>query len=141
VTLYDGSKPALTIGERSRFPFPATVYTVKASDGSTLARLERSAISRLGRNRWSIASPPDQRSVAFAVEESFARALKRKLLGKFRRSFESNFVIVNHGTHAGAIIRRPDRRGMYDVLEISPNASIDHRVLVALATLVFGAEP
>jgi hypothetical protein len=141
VTLYDGNKPALSISERSRFPFPATVYAVKGSDGTVIALLQRSAIARFGRNRWSIASPPDQRGVAFAVEESFGRAMARKFLGKFRRSLECNMMIVNHGTHAGAIIRRPDARGLYDVLEIAPSASLDRRVLVALATLVFGSEP
>jgi hypothetical protein len=141
VTLYDEGKPAIMIVERSRLPFPAVTYAVKGPDGNVLALLRRSAIARLARNRWSISAPPDQRGVAYAVEESLSRALGRKFLGKFRRSFESNFLIVNHGTHAGAIIRRPDYRGLYDVLEISPKTTIDRRVLVALATLVFGSEP
>ncbi len=141
VTLYDASKPALTIAQRSAFPFPSVTYAVKAADGKTLALLRRSALSRLGRNRWSVAAPPDQRGVAYAVEESLSRALLRKILGKFKREFESNFRLVNHDTPAGAIIRRPDRRGVYDLLEVSPKAAIDRRVLVALATLIFGSEP
>lgn len=137
VTLFDGTAPALTIAQRSRLSFPAADYIVVTPDGTAIGILRRSAVARLGRNRWIINSPPDQRGSAFAVEETFGRALIRKLFGKFNRRYEVDYRIVDHGIPAGEILRRTD----HDVLQLEASTALDKRVAVALATLIFGAEP
>jgi hypothetical protein len=141
VTLYRESQPALRIVQRSRLSFPATTWAVRTDDGTTLATIRKGAASRLGTNRWTIATPPDQRGTAYATEESFGRALTRKVLGKFRKRFEANMRIVHNGVPAAVIVRRPDDRGEADYLEMTQGADLDPRVAVALATLVFGSEP
>ena len=141
VTLYDGEAPALVITQQSRIAFPRTSYAVKTADGSTIATLGRNILSRLGRNSWSIDSPADQRGSAFAVEESFWRAIVRKFVGKFNKTREANIRIYHQGVASGVIVRRPDQTGEADYLDLASNATIDRRAAVALATLVFGAEP
>jgi hypothetical protein len=137
VTLYDDGTPALTISQRS--VFPSAAYIVAAPNGTLLAQLRKSFLSRLGRNRWSILH--EGRVLAEAAEESFGRALRRKLLGKFNRRFEANVVIETRDrVDAGRIVRRPDENGRYDLLELAGD-TIDRRVAVALATLVLGREP
>lgn len=136
VTLYDENHPALTISERATHP--GTSYIVAAPNGTSLAELRRSALSRLGRHRWSILQ--DGRLLAEAREESWSRAILRKLLGKFNRRYETNFVIEHGGIEVGRIVRRPDPRGDYDLLEIA-NDALDRRVAVGLAVLVLGREP
>jgi hypothetical protein len=140
-TLSDTAKPVLTIVQRSRLRFPSARYAVLTPDGTAIGMLRRSALARLGRNRWMIAAPPGQRGVAYAVEESLGRALIRKVAGKFNRRYEANFLIVDHGMPAGQILRRPDENGVFDVLELHAGAALDRRVAVALATLIFGSEP
>ncbi len=141
VTLYEDETPALLITQQSRVAFPRTSYAVKTPDGTTIALLGRNVLSRLGRNSWSIDWPADQRGAAFAVEESFWRAIVRKFIGKFNRTREANIRIYHQGVASGVIVRRPDQAGEADYLDLSSNATLDRRVAVALATLVFGAEP
>jgi hypothetical protein len=141
VTLYNGDTPALVIAQRSRIPFRAPTYVVLTPENEPLATLKRHAFSRLGRTRWTIDAPTDQRGVAWAVEESLRRAMTRKIAGKFQRRLQTNIRIMHHGGAIGTIIRRPEENGEYDILEVSPGATLDRRVAVALATLVFGSEP
>ena len=136
VTLYDGQEPALTISQRS--VFPGATYVVATPNGTALAELRKSAFSRLGRNRWVIAQ--EGRYLGDAKEESFFGAMRRKLLGKFNRRFESDVRIVAGGISAGRIIRRPDASARVDVLEVTSDV-LDRRVAVALATLILGREP
>lgn len=141
VTLYEGTTQSLTIAQRRRIPFTGMRYLVRTADGTTLALLRKGVLSRLGRNRWTIDGPPEARGVAWAVEESLPRALVRKVAGKFQRRFETNIRISHHDAPVGTIIRRPEGNGEFDLLEISPASTLDRRVTVALATLVFGSEP
>ncbi|HUP45971.1 MAG TPA: hypothetical protein VM779_10720 [Thermoanaerobaculia bacterium] len=141
VTLYHDSQPALRIVQRSRLSFPETTWAVRTDDGTTLATIRKGALSRLSTNRWTISTPPDQSGAAYAAEESFGRALLRKILGKFRRRFEANMRVIHNGLPAAVIIRRPDEQGEADYLELAAGADLDPRVAVALATLVFGSEP
>ena len=141
VTLSDGEKLSLIIEQESRVAFPRTRFAVKTADGGTIAHLRRNLLSRFARNAWSIDSPADQRGSAFAIEESFWRAIVRKFIGKFDRTREANIRIYHQGVASGVIVRRPDASGEADYLDLAPNASLDRRVAVALATLVFGAEP
>jgi hypothetical protein len=131
VTLYDGAQPALTIAQRK--VFPSATYAVSTPNGTQLAELRKSVLSRLGRNRWTIAQ--DGRYVGEAHEDSFAGAIRRKLIGKFSRRFETDVIITYGGIGAGRIRRRSD-----DVLELTSDA-LDRRVAVALATMVLGREP
>jgi hypothetical protein len=135
VTLYDEAHPALTIAQRSLLP-PA--FIVATPNGVRLAELRRRSLSRFGRERWWIVQ--DGRFVGQAVEESFVRALRRKLLGKFSRRFETNLRIEYGGLAAGAILRRPDAARRVDRLELTTDA-LDRRVAVALALLILGREP
>ncbi len=141
VTLFAGDQPALLVHQQSRFAFPTTSFAIGTPEGETIAVIGRGILSRLGRNRWSIDWPADQHGSAFAIEESFWRAVVRKFIGKFKRSREANIRIFHRGLAAGVIVRRPDQTGEADYLDLSANGSLDHRVAVALATLVFGAEP
>ena len=140
VTLYESSKPVLTITQLSRFTFPFATYSVTTADGKVLGSLRTAFFSRFGRNRWRIAGP-EEYVVAHAIEESLRRAMARKFAGKFNRKYQSNLIIRQNGSDAGQIVRRPDPAGNYDFVEITPGTPVDARVAVALATLVFGAEP
>jgi hypothetical protein len=136
VTLYDDGTPALSVSQKS--VFPSARYVVATPNGATLAVIEKSFLSRLGRNRWTITQ--EGRFVGDAIEDSFGGALLRKLLGKFSRRFETNMRLEHGGIAAGQIIRRPDAHRRTDVLELTSDA-LDRRVAVALATLILGREP
>ncbi|MFL6245771.1 MAG: hypothetical protein ACJ74H_07080 [Thermoanaerobaculia bacterium] len=131
VTLYDEHHPALTISQRATHP--GTSYVVATPNGATLAEIRKGALSRLGRHRWTVYQ--EGRLLAEAKEESWSRAMTRKLLGKFNRRYESNFTIEYGGIQVGHITRRPE-----DVLELTSDA-LDRRIAVALAVLVLGREP
>lgn len=143
VTLFSGIHPMLTIAQQSNLSFPVVTYIVATPDGHTLARVRRSVFSRLGRNRWNILSTSDDRPIGVAVEESFAAAFARKLLGKFNALYESNLRLRYLGGDVGTIVRRPNATGERDVLDVSVDdkAVLDRRVAVAVALLVLGAEP
>ncbi|HEV8431907.1 MAG TPA: hypothetical protein VGR95_00740 [Thermoanaerobaculia bacterium] len=137
VTLFNNScrdsSPALTIAQKSRSSFPTVTFAVVTPEGTPVCVLRKSIFSRLGRNRWSIDDG------GFAIEESLSRALLRKMFGKFSRRYEAN-VVVYTPYEVARIIRRPDAHGDVNVLEVTSDAA-DRRMLVALATLVFGSEP
>jgi len=132
VTLYNDGTPALTISQRAN-----TAYVVAAPNGTILGQLRKSPFSFLGRTRWTVTH--EGRVLAEAIEESFGRAILRKLYGKFSRRFETNIYIRLPGVEMGRIVRRKVN-GDVDVLELTGDA-LDRRVAVALATVVFGREP
>ncbi|MEO8383456.1 MAG: hypothetical protein ABI779_27615 [Acidobacteriota bacterium] len=136
VTLFDGGQPALTIAQRTLFP--AATYIIAAPNGARLADVRKSPLSRLGRNRWTILH--EGRYLGEAVESSLLGALVRKLYGKFSRSFQTDVIVTHGGVEAARILRRPDRAGRVDLLEIF-NDTLDRRVLVGVATLILGREP
>lgn len=143
VTLFNGNHPAVTIAQQSNLSFPIVTYVVASPDGRTLARIRRSVFTRLGRNRWDLLSASDDRPIGAAVEETLGRAYLRKLAGKFNQKYEANIHIRYVGKDAGSIVRRPNASNEADVLDVSidPQAALDRRVAVALATLVLGSEP
>jgi hypothetical protein len=136
VTLYDDGQPALTLSQRT--VLPRATYSVSTPNGATLAEIRKSFFSRLGRNRWLVFQ--DGRLIGEAAEESLGRALIRKVLGKFSRSFEENIRIDHGGIPCARIIRRPEAGRTVDILEIT-NDAFDRRIAVALATLILGREP
>ena len=138
VTLFEGQDPALTIVQQSRFTFPYATYAVSDRNGETIALIRSGVLSRLGRNRWRFASPAHSPRNGYAIEESLANAIARKMLGKFSRRFQSDLIIMFEGSVVGQIVRRPDDAGDFDYLEIVHDTELDHRAAVAVATLVFG---
>jgi hypothetical protein len=140
-TLFEREQPRLTVTQLSRFSFPSATYAITDPDGRTLARLRRSIFTRLGRNCWTLLASNGNAIHGRAIEESFPRAILRKVAGKFSRTFDANVEIWWEGIRVAAIIRRPDTNGVVDYLDMNPHATIDRRVAVALATVVLGSEP
>lgn len=141
VSVSAGDGKTLAIAQTSRFTFPSATFAISCDEHQRLARVRRSVFSRLGRNRWILLHPTEDRVIGVAVEETLGRALIRKAAGKFRRSLDANVVIHSQGSPAGTIVRRPDMDGNVDYLDLPPDAPIDRRVAVAVATLVLGSEP
>lgn len=141
LTIYDGADPALTIAQQSSAGFPIVTYVVTTIEGKVLARLRKSFLSRFGRNRWSILPPNHHGPRGDAAEESLAKALLRKVAGKFSARYQANVRIRYAGSVAAWIVRRPNESGAVDLLEVAPDAALDRRVAVALAVLVLGSEP
>lgn len=140
VTLFEDDKPSVVIEQHSRMAIPVATYVVRTGSGQLLAILRKSVFSRLGRNRWRILDA-ENRTIGEAIEESLGRALLRKVAGKFNPSLESNVHIRARGKHAAWIIRRPTGKGGAGYLDVAPDAPMDRRVFIAIATLVFGSEP
>lgn len=141
VTIFDGASPAITIVQQSSVSFPTVAYVVATPDGKPIARIAKSFFSRFGRNRWLLSSTDDFLARGEAVEESFGRAMIRKLFGKFAPAYQSNIGITWNGEPAGTIVRRPGTDGHADILTLNPTTTLDRRTAVALATLVLGSEP
>lgn len=141
VTIFEGAAPAITIAQQSSVNFPTVTYAVGTGDGKTVARIAKSFFSRFGRNRWEILDANDFLARGEAIEESLARALVRKLFGKFSPAYQSNIRITWNGEEAGWIIRRPGADRHADVLELDPATTLDRRAAVALAVLVLSSEP
>lgn len=141
VTIYDGAMPWITIAQQSSLSIPVVTYIVATSDGKPLARIRKSALSRLGRNRWNILPISDDAPIGYAIEEGFVRAITRKVAGNFNARYQSNLVIRYLDADAGTIFRRPDAEGRADIVDLVPESPLDRRVAVALATLVLGSEP
>lgn len=139
VTINRDNAPELLIAQQSNVSFPVVTYIVATADRRPLARIRKSVFSRLGRNRWDILPPADDQPIGHAIEESSSRALLRKFAGKFSPRYQSNIVLRQRGKDVAWIIRRPNTEGESDLLEIT--GAIDHRVAVALATLILGSEP
>jgi len=140
-TLYDGAQPVITIAQQSSISIPVVTFLIATTDGKPLARLRKSVLSRLGRNRWSILPVADERPLGEAIEESLSRAIVRKVLGKFSKRYESNVVVRYLDRAAATIVRRPTEQGEVDVLDIDPESPLDRRVAVGVATLILGSEP
>ena len=143
VRIMEGDVPAIVITQQSRFAFPRVAFAILGASGETLAIVRRSLFSRLGRNRWRVLTADGGRQIAEAVEESFGRAMVRKFAGKFSRNFESNVRILAGYETVGWIVRRSLENGETDLLDLTADTGrlLDRRIAVALATLVFGAEP
>ncbi|HEY6843329.1 MAG TPA: hypothetical protein VI391_04120 [Thermoanaerobaculia bacterium] len=138
VTLYNSDSPVLHIAQESNVSFPIVRFVVGTPEEPLVARLRKTAWSRLGRNRWDILDPHN-RPIGSAIEESPSRALLRKVAGKFSRRYESNVRLRYLGKNVGWIIRRPNETGEIDVLDVTED--IDRRIAVALAALILGSEP
>jgi hypothetical protein len=133
------STPALEIVQIGRPLLPSDWFSVRAPDRQELGRIERSALSRLTRHRWLIYDA-DGRLRGVTIEESTARAMIRKVTGKFRPDLDSDLVLTIDDRAAGRLIRRS--AGDRVTLEVlTGNESLDERLIVAMAALIFGLEP
>ncbi len=140
VTLYDGPNAALSIAQDSRAAFPLISFAILTTDGVRIARVRRSFLSRLGRNRWRIYDARG-RFIGEAVEESAGRALIRKFAAKFNRRYDADVLLQMGPIEAGRIVRREDRAAEVDVLDLPAASPLDRRIAVALSTLILGIEP
>jgi hypothetical protein len=132
----------VTLTQISQLTFPGTKFLVSDSSGREIGKLRFSGWSRIGRHRWTLLDAQD-RHIATATEDSWGRAMLRKLLGKFRPEFETNLEIRSDDKVIGTITRRKEEgtnRGLVDV-SADQNDIVDRRLAAALAILVFGLEP
>ena len=139
VSIFNDKLPVLTIAQQSNVSFPVATYAVAGADRKVIARIRRSVWARIGRHRWQILPADSDREIGYAIEESLSGALVRKILGKFQPRYQTNMVMHYAGKDAAWIIRRPNSEGESDLLEIT--GEIDHRIALALATLILGSEP
>ena len=135
VTLFHENRAVLALSQTASFP--TARWQVKTNNGTVLAVISRPQLSRIGRHYWLVEH--DGRYLAEATERGFFAALRRKLLGKFNRKFETNLIVLAGPVEAARIVRRPEN-GRSDFLELHGDL-IDRHIAVALATLVIGSEP
>jgi len=129
----------LEIVQVGRPLLPVDRFSVRSAEGNELGQVERSALSRLTRHRWLIFDH-DGRLRGVTIEESTARALIRKLTGKFRPDLDSDLLLRIDDEAAGRLIRRAG--GERVTLDLwRTGRSLDERLVVAMAALVFGLEP
>jgi hypothetical protein len=129
----------LEIVQVGRPLLPADRFSVRNADGHELGGIERSALSRLTRHRWLIFDE-DRRLRGVTIEESTARALIRKITGKFRPDLDSDLLLRIDDEAAGRLIRRAG--GERVTLDLwRTNQGLDERLVIAMAALVFGLEP
>jgi hypothetical protein len=138
VTLNQDVVPVLLITQESNVSFPSVTFVVSTPERKVLARLRKRVWSRLGQNRWDILNATDDRPMGYAEEESLSRAFVRKVGGKFNARYQADVRIDYLDKNVGWIMRRANGAPP-DTLAI--NGAIDHRVAVALATLILGSEP
>lgn len=134
VTLHHGTRPVLSVVQTSHFP--TARYSV-AAEGQVLGELAHPLLSRIGRNRWLILQ--GDRLVAEASEESFRSAMGRKFFGKFSRRWQADIVVESGGIPAARIHRRDGDGSRSDYLDLTGD-TLEPRLAVALATIVFGSE-
>jgi hypothetical protein len=138
VTLNQDVVPMLLITQESNVSFPSVTFLVSTPEKRALAKFRKRVWSRLGRNRWDILTATGDRPIGYAEEESLSRAFVRKLAGKFSPRYQADVRIHYLDKDVGWIVRRANGEAA-DTLTIS--GTVDHRVAVALATLIFGSEP
>lgn len=136
VTLFADGAPVLVIAQTAALP--STRISIRTPDGEPVAELVRRLGSRFWRNRWHVYS--ESFPIAEAWETPLGAALVRKVAGKFSRRFECDATFAQGGLDAGRIVRRPDEEGRMDYLELTSDLA-DHRIAVALATVILGGEP
>lgn len=138
VTLNQDVVPVLLITQESNVSFPSVTFVVSTPERKVLARLRKRVWSRLSRNRWDILTATDDQPMGYAEEESLSRAFVRKIAGKFNARYQADVRIQYLERNVGWILRRANGEPP-DTLTIS--GDIDHRVALALATLILGSEP
>jgi len=138
VTLNQDVVPVLLITQESNVSFPSVTFVVSTPERRVLARLRKRVWSRLSRNRWDILTAIDDRPMGYAEEESLSRAFVRKIAGKFNARYQADVRIHYLDKDVGWILRRANGEPP-DTLTIQ--GDIDHRVALALATLILGSEP
>jgi hypothetical protein len=130
---------ALFLWQESRLPVPALRFSLRTPDNQPIAIFAKSPLSNLGRRRWNIIDRYGAAQLGYAIEDSIARALIRKVVGRFFRALETNFRVA----FGGRVLAVLERRGAQcDVLNLAedPTFVLDRRIAIGLAVLVDGIE-
>ncbi len=142
VYIYDDASMlcvALMIWQESRFSYPRLRFSTRMAEGELIGFFSRSFWSGLGRRRWSIYDTTGSARVGVAVEDSFTRAILRKIFGIFSGAFRTNFRILARGEQVGFVDRRGAVLNQYGV-QLAPEAPFDPRLLLGLAVVIDGLE-
>ena len=135
------SNVSLMLWQETRMSFPLLRFTARLPDGAVIASFTKSALSGLGRHRWSICDKIGASRIGYAVEDSFHRAVIRKFLGSFFGLLRTNFLIFVGGNRVGHIDRRTAPLDRYFLdLRADTEERADRRVALALAVLIDGLE-
>lgn len=130
---------ALFLWQESRLPVPSLRFSLRTPDNQPIAIFSKSPLSNIGRRRWDIIDRYGSARLGYAIEDSIARALLRKVVGRFFRALETNFRVA-YGGRVLAVLERRDAR--CDVLDLAedPTFVLDRRIAIGLAVLVEGLE-
>lgn len=132
---------ALMLWQETRLSFPILRFTARAPDGTMIGCFTKSAFSSLGRHRWAIFDRMGVARIGHAVEDSFWRAMVRKVLGSFFGMLRTNFLLFMNGQQVGVIDRRTTPLDRYFLdLRGEGGEQVDRRVALALAVLIDGLE-
>lgn len=130
---------ALLLWQESRLPMPSLRFSLRTPDNQPIAIFAKSPLSNLGRRRWDIIDRYGAARLGYAIEDSMARALIRKVVGRFFRALETNFRVAFGGRVLAVLERRGKRCDVLDLAE-DPTFVLDRRVAIGLAVLVDGIE-
>ena len=132
---------ALMLWQETRLSFPVLRFTARVPDGTMIGCFTKSAFSSLGRHRWAIFDRMGAARIGHAVEDSFSRAMIRKVLGSFFGMLRTNFLLFMNGRQVGVIDRRTTPLDRYFLdLRGEAGEQVDRRVALALAVLIDGLE-
>lgn len=132
---------ALMLWQETRLSFPILRFTARVPDGTMIGCFTKSAFSSLGRHRWAIFDRMGVARIGHAVEDSFSRAMIRKVLGSFFGMLRTNFLLFMNGQQVGVIDRRTTPLDRYFLdLRGEGGEQVDRRVALALAVLIDGLE-
>lgn len=116
---------------------PAASWIITGEAGEPLATASPNALAPYLHEAWKLRLANG--STAVASDPSILRALVRKFLASFDRSFETD-LRVELGSEVQGWIRRRTADGSGGHLEVVPTAAIDSRVVLGLAAIVLCGE-
>lgn len=115
----------------------AAPWIISAGNGETLGRAVPRLLAPFLGERWRVDLANG--STAHAFDASALRALVRKALASFDRSFETD-LRIELGREQQGWIRRRTTDGSGGRLELAPTAAIDPRVAIGLAAIAMCGE-
>jgi hypothetical protein len=130
---------ALFLWQENRLPVPSLRFSLRTPDNQPIAIFSKSPLSNIGRRRWDIIDRYGAARLGYAIEDSIARALIRKVVGRFFRALETNFRVAFGGRVLAVLERRDARCDVLDLAE-DPTFVLDRRIALGLAVLVEGLE-
>lgn len=130
---------ALFLWQESRLFIPSLRFSLRTPDNQPIAIFTKSVFSNAGRRRWWIIDRYGATRLGYAMEDSLARAILRKILGRFFIALRTNFRVIFGGRQLAFLDRTQGRRQLLDLTE-DPTYVFDRRIALALAVLVDGIE-